>query len=273
MSKTALQFVTQAKAWLGCKESDGSHKKIIDVYNSYSPLPRGYALSYSDPWCAAFVSAVAIYLDFTDIIPLECSCSKMIEKFKSMGCWLEDENRTPNVGDIIFYDWEDDGDGDNRSTPNHVGIVSKVYASSFDVIEGNKSNAVGTRTVDINGKYIRGYGVPLYESEGVSTYYIHTVQKGETLSKIAKKYGLSTDVLIACNVAKISNPDHIKVGWKLNIPINSEASDEEHSEGDSETSETTNFYAIGKRFVKCIEDIKELDSYKELMEAVEAEGD
>ena len=28
------KFVETAKSYLGCKESDGSHRKIIDLYNS-----------------------------------------------------------------------------------------------------------------------------------------------------------------------------------------------------------------------------------------------
>lgn len=34
------KVVEIAKGWLGCKESDGSHKKIIDTYNACKPLPR-----------------------------------------------------------------------------------------------------------------------------------------------------------------------------------------------------------------------------------------
>ena len=30
------KVVEIAKGWLGCKESDGSHKKIIDTYNAVS---------------------------------------------------------------------------------------------------------------------------------------------------------------------------------------------------------------------------------------------
>ena len=37
------KVVEIAKGWLGCKESDGSHKKIIDTYNACKPLPRSYA--------------------------------------------------------------------------------------------------------------------------------------------------------------------------------------------------------------------------------------
>lgn len=63
--------VNTAIAWLGCKEADGSHRKIIDTYNSHTPLARGYKMKYTDAWCSTFVSAVAIKCGFTDIIPTE----------------------------------------------------------------------------------------------------------------------------------------------------------------------------------------------------------
>lgn len=163
--KYASKVVEQAKAWLGCKESDGSHKKIIDVYNGHKPLARGYAVQYTDAWCATFVSAVAIKLGYTDIIPTECSCYYMIELFKKLGAWVENENRTPNPGDIIFYDWADNGVGDNKGDPEHVGIVEKVSGGTITVIEGNYSDSVKRRTLSVNGRYIRGYAVPKYDKE------------------------------------------------------------------------------------------------------------
>ena len=59
--------VATAEKWLGCKESDGTHKPIIDLYNSHKPLARGYAVTYTDAWCATYVSAVAIACGLTDI--------------------------------------------------------------------------------------------------------------------------------------------------------------------------------------------------------------
>ena len=109
MGRYASKVVEQARAWIGKKESDGSHKAIIDLYNAHTPLARSYKVKYTDSWCATFVSAVAIKLGYTKIIPTECSCQKMIDLFKSMGCWIENENRTPKAGDIIFYDWQDSG--------------------------------------------------------------------------------------------------------------------------------------------------------------------
>ena len=161
---TANKVIAQAQAWLGRNESDGSFKEIINVYNS-APLARGYALKLTDEWCAAFVSAVAIKTNCADIIPTECSCPKMIELFKKLGSWIENENRTPAAGEIIFYDWEDNGKGDNQGKPNHVGIVEKVSGNTIYVIEGNYSRAVKRRTLKVNGQYIRGYGVPKYAQE------------------------------------------------------------------------------------------------------------
>lgn len=54
------KVVEIARGWLGCKESDGSHKKIIDTYNACKPLPRSYAVKYTDAWCATFASAVGL---------------------------------------------------------------------------------------------------------------------------------------------------------------------------------------------------------------------
>lgn len=169
MTKLANTIVAQAQAWLGCKESNGSHKKIIDVYNSHKPLARGYAVKYTDAWCATFVSACAIKAGFTDIIPTECGCNQMIELFKKLGAWIEDDAYIPKAGDVIFYDWQDSGTGNNTGSSDHVGIVEKVNGSNITIIEGNKNNAVERRTLAVNGKYIRGYGIPKYEAESQTT--------------------------------------------------------------------------------------------------------
>ena len=124
--------------------------------------------SYTDAWCSTFASAVAIKAGLTDIIPTECGCGKHIELFKQLGSWEENDAHVPQPGDYIFYDWQDNGVGDNTGAADHVGIVEKVSGQTITVIEGNMSNAVGRRTLKVNGRYIRGYGVPKYGSRAAA---------------------------------------------------------------------------------------------------------
>lgn len=169
MGKYASTLINQARAWIGCNESDGSHKKIIDLYNSHKPLARDYAVKYTDAWCATFVSACAIATGFTDLIPTECGCGQFIELLKAKGIWIEDESVTPKPGYICLYDWDDNGVGNNTGWPDHIGIVESVNGSKFTVIEGNYSNSVKRRTLTVNAKYLRGFGAPKYDKEPSKT--------------------------------------------------------------------------------------------------------
>jgi hypothetical protein len=167
LSCTRTQIINQAREWIGYNEADGSHKKIIDLYNSHKPLARGYKLKYTDAWCAGTVSALAIACNATDIIPTECSCGKLIELAKAKGIWAEDDNHTPLPGDFILYDWDDNGNGDNTGWPDHIGTVETVVGDTITVIEGNYKNAVGRRHIRVNAKNIRGYITPKYDAEPV----------------------------------------------------------------------------------------------------------
>lgn len=186
MSCTATQMVKTMQSWIGKKESNGTFKSIIDTYNKITPLPRGYKMTYSAAWCAAGISAAAFVNNATDIIPPECSCNKMIAAFKTLGEWQENENVTPKVGWIMFYDWDDRASGyasnDNKNEADHVGIVEKVNGSSITVIECNYSDSVKRRTMQVNGRYIRGYGVPKYKPEvkETCTITLPVLKKGDT---------------------------------------------------------------------------------------------
>lgn len=156
-------IVSEAISHVGVKEGTVLHHKIIDRYNSRKPLPRGYAVKYTDAWCATFISYLAIVMGYTDIIPVECGCPQMITLAKQMGIWVEDDSYVPKPGDIPLYDWQDSGAGDNTGNPDHIGIVEKVVGNTETVIEGNYKDAVGRRELAVNGRYIRGYIVPKYQ--------------------------------------------------------------------------------------------------------------
>lgn len=229
--------VLRAVGWLGLREADGTHGRIIDIYNGHRPLPRGYRVKYTDAWCAAFVSACAISCGLTDIIPVECSCTRQIELLKKLCSWQERDDYVPAPGDLIYYDWQDTGRGDNTGTPDHVGIVEKVAGDTISVIEGNYKNAVGRRTMKVNGRYIRGFGVPRYSAKAermpartepaaaktepaakAETGRVYVVCRGDSLWAIAAKRlgsGARYKEIMALNGLK---SDVIHPGQVLKLP-------------------------------------------------------
>lgn len=176
-----------ARSWLGKNERDGSYKEIIDIYNSYSgQLPRNIKMQYNWSWCACTVSALAIKLGYTDIMPIEISCGYLIEKAKQMGIWQENDGYVPKPADEVLYDWDDSGKGDNIGWPDHVGLVDAVYenAGYFVVLEGNYSDSVKRRTISINGKYIRGFITPKYDDD---ITYAEAIPENKDLTTVARE--------------------------------------------------------------------------------------
>lgn len=182
MTREALLSVAQK--YVGVKEGSSGHKKILDTYNNHKPLARGYTVKMDDEWCATFASMVAIEAGMTDIIPTECGCQKMIDLFTKKGSWEESDSHIPAPADYLFYDWQDNGKGDCKGHSDHVGIVESVSGGIITLIEGNWENAVSRKTLPVNGKFIRGYGIPKYAETDETTY---TVKKGDTLWGIATK--------------------------------------------------------------------------------------
>jgi hypothetical protein len=117
----------------------------------------------------------------------ECSCPQMIEKAKAKGIWVEDDAYTPKLGDIILYDWQDSGKGDNVGVADHVGIVVSVTKNKIMVREGNKNKSIGNRDVTVNGIFIRGYITPPYEEEKKTTQKASESKKETKWSKSSSK--------------------------------------------------------------------------------------
>lgn len=178
--------IEKARSWVGLNESDGSFKQLIDIYNSHTPLARGVKMQYNWEWCATFVSAIAIALGYTDIMPVEIGCGEMINLAMQKGIWQENDGYVPSPADYIMYDWNDKVNGDNHGWPDHVGVIEDVNVSTgyMTVIEGNKNQAVGRRSVLINGRYIRGFITPKYDSNNVEPPKPST---GLSLAAIAKE--------------------------------------------------------------------------------------
>ena len=159
------KVVDTASAWLGTQEGTSRHAEMLNIYNAQRPLPRGTRMLASWPWCAAFVSTVSLQCGMRDIMPTECGCPSMIRLYQDLGRWVEDDAYVPSPGDVIFYDWQDSGVGDNVGQPDHVGIVVACTDGTMTIIEGNCDNAVKLRQIAVNFRFIRGYGVPDFASK------------------------------------------------------------------------------------------------------------
>lgn len=157
-----MELVHAAQSYLGCKESDGSHKKIIDLYNAHEPLAMEYIVQYTDSWCATFVSTAAIDCGLTEIIPTECGCQRQIELFQALGTWEESDNAIPLPGDLIYYDWNMEEKGECTGWADHVGIVVGTKWPFLKVIEGNYKDSVDYHYLLLNDVQIRGFARPDY---------------------------------------------------------------------------------------------------------------
>ena len=116
-----------------------------------------YGFNSRVEWCACFVSWCADQCGYIDsgVIPKFSLCSDGVSWFSSHG-QFRDGCYVPAAGDIIFFDWGDNGSID------HVGIVESVAGGRVNTIEGNSGNRCRRRSYSIGSSSIYGYGVPAY---------------------------------------------------------------------------------------------------------------
>ena len=171
-SENRKRIVATAKSYIGTVGGSSNHADILHFFNSVKP--QGYTAHKNDPWCAEFVSACAIQTfgkkDAVTYFPLSASCPRMVVEAKAKSIFVERDSYVPKPADFVMYDWDDSGKGDNKNSPDHVGMVEKVKNNVITVIEGNKHNKVARRAINVNGKYIRGYVTPHYERIKIKGY-------------------------------------------------------------------------------------------------------
>lgn len=192
-------------SWVGATKGSAKHAEILKIYNEYRPLARGYKVKVSDAYCATTVSAAWIACGLAPYTGTECGVEKFARIAQDKGIWVENDAHVPKVGDAVVYDWQDSGVGDCRGAGDHIGIVTKAGSTSFTVTEGNMTGGkVGTRTMSVNGRYIRGFITPKYadiaRALGGATIPTDTDPDttGKSIEEIAKeviagKWGSGTD--------------------------------------------------------------------------------
>ena len=106
-------------------------------------------------WCACFVSWCGNECGYIEsgVMPNFSWCEYGVNWFKERDRWLP-PGSTPAPGDIIFFDWNNNGE------PDHVGIVERVEDGYVYTIEGNSGDAVRQIIISLNSNTVYGYGSP-----------------------------------------------------------------------------------------------------------------
>ncbi|GAA3446630.1 CHAP domain-containing protein [Planomonospora venezuelensis] len=113
---------------------------------------RGFAAA---PWCDMFLSWVAVQHGLQEQMGVFAYTPWHAEWFRKQGRF----DRTPRVGDLVFFDW---GGSKSISAIDHIGMVTGVNSDgTVSTVEGNVSDKVVTRKRGMGT--IVGFGHPAYE--------------------------------------------------------------------------------------------------------------
>ncbi|GAA4104730.1 LysM peptidoglycan-binding domain-containing protein [Streptomyces hundungensis] len=208
-------------------------------HQKYSSQVPGLEWSNYQPWCATWVSWVAMKAGVTSLYPRTASVWSAMQWFKQRSRWSE----YPAVGAQVIY-------GTSGST--HTGICYAFDREWIYVYEGNTSlenNANGNKVMARQRRrrdaYVHGYGLPEFtegivtadpSKKGQSGYtYAETasgstsatggssntskykIKKGQTLGGIAALLGVSLAALLAANPG-IKSPDMVYPDQEINVP-------------------------------------------------------
>ena len=148
---------------IGRAFTSGGNQVIVEVALTQlgneggQPYWSWYGFDTHVDWCACFVSWCAEQCGYIDggIIPKFSVCSDGVSWFSGNGQW-QDRSYEPSAGDIIFFDWDNDG------VTDHVGIVEKCENGLVYTVEGNSGDACKQNQYAVGSGSIYGYGVPAY---------------------------------------------------------------------------------------------------------------
>jgi TP901 family phage tail tape measure protein len=234
---TADSMIKTAESMLGYKEGRGNDT----LFGKFAQKAYGLQSRFI-AWCGAFINWAAKNsgVDLASMVWTPGGA----QSFMKSGKWT---TMSPVRGDLAFMDFP--GDGVNRIS--HVGLVRNVLSkNAVSTIEGNTSGSGSQRSgggvlakvrqYNMKNAPIVGFGRPSYKpvdtikyGYGTEKYYSaddaksdyennrYTVTRGDTLSGIAEKYGISVKQLMEMN-PELNDPKYmggsrIFSGTKVNI--------------------------------------------------------
>lgn len=99
-------------------------------------------------------------------------------------------------------------------------FYAKWTKNTTPIIPGNDTNNIVEqyKTDDSSSGEQTDREVPAPVVKNTTSYLTYTVQAGDTLWAIARKYNCSITGIVAANSDRIKNPNRIHAGWQLKIP-------------------------------------------------------
>ena len=113
-----------------------------------------YGFKNREEWCALFLSWCEDQCGYlkSEKAPKFAIVSDGADWFVLRDQWRL-MGDTPEPGDLIFFDWDQDGGRD------HVGIVTAVVGDKVFTVEGNSSDLCRQKRYSLDDPVIYGYGV------------------------------------------------------------------------------------------------------------------
>lgn len=208
--------MTQIDEIFKLAESQIGYKAKPDNTNKYNL--EYYGRESSQPWCVVFQWWLFKHTGLSELFfggNKTASCGTLYDYYKKNGQAVPVNDL--QKGDLIFFEF-------NGVAHCHVGLCESFDKDFVITIDGNTSQAASQSN---GGEVLRrkrgrsliwGVARPQYnvapEPEPQKEEY-YTVQKGDTLTKIAKKFNTTVDWLVEIN--NIKDPNKIYAGQKLRV--------------------------------------------------------
>ena len=157
----AEDVIAVAETQFGYSESERNFDAVLNddrdayILKGWTRYGAWYGIPYGD-WCAMFVSFCLHYAGITDKeYPYDCATTTWVRSLEERELFSPAAEYSPMPGDLVFFDWEQDG------LTDHVGLVYGVDEKDnyLLTIEGNHSRTVGTFEYLLNDPRIMGYGI------------------------------------------------------------------------------------------------------------------
>ncbi len=160
----------------------------------------------------------------TPVIP-SSTVRYLVEHYKADGSGYtlaETEHSAGSIGDTVTATPKTyDGFTYNAAISNARGTLKKISGPEdivtlklyYDVNADTEQESTDSGSEE---KADRENPSPVVKN--TPSYVTYTVQAGDTLWAIARKYGCSITEIVAANSDRIKNPNRIHAGWQLKIP-------------------------------------------------------